>query len=83
VNLTCDELRELLYDHHAGELVVERQESFRRHLDGCQNCTNYVDSYTYTVRITRQLPKCRPLPPAVEAKLRAALKECLAAGKAG
>ena len=52
MSLTCDELRELLFDHHSGELAVEKQDSFRVHLDGCENCSNYVVSYTHTVTVT-------------------------------
>jgi hypothetical protein len=77
VSLTCERLRELLFDHHAGELEVEHQESFQVHLDGCENCTNYVASYTHTVKITRKLPRCTKLPADVEARLREVLKDHL------
>lgn len=77
MSLTCDELRELLFDQLAGELVVEKQESFKVHLDGCENCSNYVASYTHTVTVTRKLPKCTKLPADVEARLREVLKDHL------
>lgn len=76
MNLTCDELRELLYDHHEGELVVEKHDYFQAHLVTCAHCVHYVESYTHTVRVVRKLPRCG-LPNDVEARLRAALKDCL------
>lgn len=77
MSLTCEELRELLFDHCSGELVVDKQESFKVHLDGCEHCNNYVASYTYTVTVTKKLPKCTKLPADVEARLRQALKDHL------
>ena len=76
MNLTCDQLRELLYDQHAGELKVEHHESFQSHLEQSRDCTYYVESYTHTVKIVRKLPPCG-LPPDAEARMRAALKEHL------
>lgn len=75
VTLTCDQLRNLLGDHVAGELA-ERQESFELHLKSCQDCGFYLESYTHTVKVVKKLPKCA-LPAATEAKLRAALKDHL------
>lgn len=77
VELTCDELRALLGDHHDGELAAEKHESFQLHLKGCQECGYYLESYTHTVTVVKKLPRCGPLPAAVEAKLREALKEHL------
>lgn len=76
MNLTCEDLRNLLYEYHAGELVVEVYESFETHLVGCANCLYFVESYRHTVKVVRSLPRCG-LPAAVETRLRAALKECL------
>ncbi len=74
VNLTCDELRELIGDHHDGELDGQKQESFELHIKQCKDCGYYVESYTHTVKVVKKLPKCG-LPPTTEAKLRAALKQ--------
>jgi hypothetical protein len=76
VNLTCEQLRELLFDHHAGELVVEVHQSFQAHLEWCANCTYYVESYTHTVKVVRKLPQCG-LPAEAEARLREKLKDHL------
>ena len=53
MTMTCEEFRELLGDHHAGELVVEVKESFETHRSGCEHCGNYLESYTHTIRVTR------------------------------
>lgn len=76
MTLTCDALRELLYDHHAEELVVEVHEQFEAHLVICANCLHFVESYRHTVKVVRRLPRCG-LPESVEARLRAALREHL------
>lgn len=75
--MTCDEFRDLLSDHHAGELVVEIKERFEVHRGSCPDCGPYHESFTHTVKITARLPKAGPLPPAVEARLREVLKDYL------
>jgi len=77
VKMTCDEFRELLCDHAGGELLVEVLEVFELHRSGCQDCGFYLESYTHTVKVTRLLPRCGPLPDGVEARLRAALGDRL------
>lgn len=76
MNLTCRQLRELLYEHHAGELAIEHRVSFESHLASCKDCTYYVESYTHTVRIARKLPQSG-LPADAESRLRAALRDHL------
>lgn len=76
MTFTCESLRELLYEHHAGELVVEVHEQFELHLVSCANCLHFVESYRQTIRVVRKLPKCE-LPQSAEARLRAALKDFL------
>jgi hypothetical protein len=72
--VTCDELIDNLMDYLDGVLVEEHQVLAKTHLDGCQNCTFYIESYSHTVKIARKLPRCG-LPPDVEKRLRAALKK--------
>ena len=68
--MTCTELMDALVDYLGEELVVERRETFKLHIDGCAKCGSYVATYTHTVKITRALPRCGSLPPEVEARLR-------------
>ncbi len=81
MSLTCDQFRQLLGDHLGDELEVEVRQSFEAHKAGCRDCVFYLESYTYTVRITRKLPKAGPLPAGLEAKLRAALSDHLPRGR--
>jgi len=76
MTFTCESLRELIFDHHAEELVVEVREQFDLHLVACVNCLHLVESYRHTVRVVRRIPRCT-LPTDVEARLRAALKDHL------
>ena len=81
MSMTCTRFRELLIDHMGGELLVEVRELFETHRTGCENCHFYLESYTHTVRITRLLPKCSPLPGQVEAKLREIIDRHLGGGR--
>lgn len=76
MNFTCESLRDCLYEHQAGELVVEVREQFDLHLVSCANCLHLVESYRHTIRLVRRLPSCE-LPKNVEERLRAALREHL------
>ena len=81
--MNCDELMTRLVDFLGGELVVEIHQTVEIHLAGCPKCKAYVTTYTHTVRIARVLPKCGKLPPAFEARLRAALEPELGGEKKG
>lgn len=72
--MTCADLMNALVDYLGEELVVEVRETYRLHIDGCAKCGAYVATYTHTVKVSRALPKCGPLPPALEARLRKALE---------
>lgn len=71
--MTCQELADHLGDYVSGELTVEVRERFRLHLTGCGSCVVVVEQYELTIRISKALPKADPLPPALEARLRAAV----------
>ena len=79
--MTCDELSDLLADFVAGELAIEVLAVFEQHVVGCPNCGRSVDTYRLTIRVTRCLGKCDPLPPAFEQRLRAALANVSAEGR--
>ncbi len=79
MSMTCDQFRDLLIDHVEGELIVEVQELFEIHRSRCPNCGAYLDSYHFTIRITRKLPG-PPLPADVEARLRESLRPHLGGG---
>jgi anti-sigma factor RsiW len=72
--MTCRELVELLIDFVSDELPAEHRQRVEQHLRRCPPCVAYLDSYQVTIRLTKQLP-CEPLPPELEARLRAVLQE--------
>ena len=80
--MTCDELMAALVDYLGKELVVEHRETFEVHVRGCPKCESYVATYTHTVKLSRVLPKCGSLPPAVEARLRKVVEPELSKGEA-
>ena len=71
--MSCEELVGLLLDFVGGELTPEQRAMIEQHLCGCPPCVRHVEEYHLTIRVTRLLPKHDPLPPALEARLRAAL----------
>jgi hypothetical protein len=78
--MTCAEFRSLLADHLGDELVVDVRDKFETHRTGCQHCGFFLESYSYTVKVTRLLPKTGPLPPGLEERLRTAVSKALAEG---
>ena len=75
MSMVCREVVEVLIDYVDGDMTVEHRALFERHLCGCLQCFAYLETYRATIRLTRALPKCEPLPPALEARLRAMLGE--------
>ena len=80
MNLTCEELVDLLLDYVDESLSAEQVAAVKEHLCGCPPCVHTVEAYQITIRISRALPKSAPLPPAFEERLRTALATHLAEG---
>jgi len=74
--MTCRECAELLMDYLTGELDAEICQRIKLHLESCQHCVTYVETYQITVKLTRQMP-CGELPPEVAERLRAAVNRAL------
>jgi hypothetical protein len=74
--MTCTEFRALLTDHHGNELLAEVRALFDGHKTECTHCGYFLESFTFTVRVTRLLP--RTLPPGLEERLRAGVTKALA-----
>ena len=77
MSMTCDEFRQLMADHLGDELVVEVKQQFEFHRSSCETCGFDLESYTYTVKLSRKLPRCGPLPREVEQRLWERVKEHL------
>jgi anti-sigma factor RsiW len=80
--VTCQDLRDKLLEYVDGELVGEEQTRAVTHLGECEHCNVYLETYTYTVKVVKRLPKCGPLPAGVDSRLRDRLKDHLAGGPA-
>jgi anti-sigma factor RsiW len=80
--MTCEELLGFLHDYVGGDLVIECRETVEIHIAECERCGVIVHSYRHTIAVARALPRCNTLPPAVEARLRAAIEPELTHGKA-
>ena len=53
--LTCRELVELVTEYLDGSLSRRDRARFEAHLDGCTNCTEYVEQFRETIRLTGTL----------------------------
>jgi anti-sigma factor RsiW len=71
--ITCRELVELLIDYVSGELPPEKYAHLEQHLNRCPPCVTYIETYKLTIRLSRKLP-CKPPPPELMQRLRAALQ---------
>ena len=53
--MNCRDLSEFLQDYLAGELPQPVASEFAGHLDGCDNCTVFVEQYRLTIEAGRTL----------------------------
>jgi anti-sigma factor RsiW len=51
--IVCKEVIAFLDDYVAGELATERRTQFDRHLQLCDSCVAYLDSYRKTIILAR------------------------------
>lgn len=70
MSMVCKEVVELLVEYVGEEMATDQRDTFERHLCGCLQCFAYLETYRATIRLTRALPKCEPLPAEFEARLR-------------
>jgi anti-sigma factor RsiW len=54
-DLNCNELVELVTDYLEGNLPEEDRRRFDHHLSRCGGCTNYVEQFRETIRLTGTL----------------------------
>ncbi len=53
--LSCQELVELVTDYLEGALDERDMQAFERHLSGCDGCSEYLEQFRATIRITGTL----------------------------
>jgi anti-sigma factor RsiW len=66
--MTCQSMSEVLFDLAAGNVPDGQRQAVDDHLKSCCSCAALVQSYQWTIALSRQLPK-RELPPALHARL--------------
>jgi anti-sigma factor RsiW len=66
--MTCQELVEAITDYLEGALGADDRRRFERHLDGCQDCREYLAQMRETVRLTGAL-RSDDLSPALQERL--------------
>jgi anti-sigma factor RsiW len=76
--LTCRELVELVTDYLDGSLSRRDRARFEAHIAACGNCTQYVEQFRETIRLTGTLRESD-----VSAEAEAALLEQFEAWKRG
>jgi len=55
VQLSCQEIVELVTDYLEGTLSHKERKAFEEHLSGCPHCTNYLDQMRQTIKMTGRL----------------------------
>ena len=55
VQLSCQEIVELVTDYLEDSLSRDERKAFEQHLSGCPHCTNYLDQMRQTIRLTGRL----------------------------
>lgn len=73
--ITCHRCLELLIDYVTREMSEEDLAVLDAHFEHCPPCLVYLNSYKVTITVTRQLPREAPIPPELEERLLAALKD--------
>jgi RNA polymerase sigma-70 factor, ECF subfamily len=60
-NKKCPAWNRFVYDYASGELDKKEQAAFRGHIDDCQNCKAFLDTYQQAIRITKAV-ECKDIP---------------------
>lgn len=66
--LECRQIAELLGDYIDGSLPSHLRDLIDFHIDGCQPCVAFVNTYRGTISATRTLPST-PVPPELKQRL--------------
>lgn len=69
VDITCQELVELVTGYLEGALPARERERFEHHLALCPGCVIYVEQMRETVRLTGERPREETLPPELRESL--------------
>ena len=67
-DLECRQIAELLGDYIDGTLPQATRELIDWHIESCQPCVAFVNTYRGTIQATRHLP-CNPIPSELKQRL--------------
>jgi anti-sigma factor RsiW len=73
IELTCQELAELVSDYLEGALPWRQRLRFRLHIAGCRNCSRYVEQMRTTIVVAGRI-HAEEIDPAVRDELLAAFR---------
>jgi anti-sigma factor RsiW len=73
LDITCQELAELVTDYLEGALPYTQRARFRLHIAGCRNCRTYVEQMRATIAITGRI-RADDIPVEVRGELLAAFR---------
>ena len=73
IELTCQELAELVTDYLEGALPRRQRARFAFHIAGCRNCRRYVAQMRTTVAVTGRV-RAEDIPPEVRDELLAVFR---------
>jgi hypothetical protein len=71
--LECRQIAELLGDYFDGSLQSHLRDLLEWHIDGCQPCVAFINTYRGTIAATRRLPDA-PMPVELKKRLIAFVK---------
>jgi RNA polymerase sigma-70 factor (ECF subfamily) len=78
----CPDVLTIFSQHLEDEISAERCAEMERHLEGCARCRGTCDSLKQTLALCRTVGPSTPVPPAVQASVKTALRGFLDAEKA-
>ncbi len=80
LNSTCPDVVTLLSRHLEGEIDAPTCAQVERHVEGCARCRDACESLRQTLALCRGTAPSIPVPPAVQAAVKSALRRQLAGG---
>lgn len=75
---TCPDVLALFSSHLEGQVSAEVCAEMERHIEACPRCKGACDSLKRTLSLCRTMAPAAPIPPAVQASVKVALKNFLA-----
>ena len=72
--ISCEELVRFMIDYLDGDLAPEEEKEFDLHIDGCNDCHAFLNTYRKTVSLLNNL-SCKEIPEKVSTRISDFLRE--------